>query len=93
MRDLFSFFVNFRLGKSRCLLGFCRLDEGESYKSQKAFVKNDPKCVRKKCRFVRIDADIDGALKGENNEKIDDTALIEVFKKHLVNKTVYIYIL
>ena len=42
----------------------------------------------KKCRFVRIDADIDGALKGENNEKIDDTALIEVFKKHLVNKDI-----
>ena len=42
----------------------------------------------KKCRFVRIDADIDGALKGENSENTDNTQLIETFKKHLVNKDI-----
>ncbi len=41
----------------------------------------------KKCRFVRIDADIDGALK--NGDLPDDEAnkqLVDLFKKHLVNK-------
>jgi molecular chaperone HtpG len=42
----------------------------------------------KKCRFERIDADIDGALKGENSENTDNTQLIETFKKHLVNKDI-----
>ncbi len=42
----------------------------------------------KKCRFVRIDADIDGALKNEDGENADDAALIEAFKKHLVNKDI-----
>ena len=45
----------------------------------------------KKCRFVRIDADIDGALKnGENVENTDDSAIIEAFKKHLVNKDIQV---
>ena len=46
----------------------------------------------KKCRFVRIDADIDGALKGENSENTDNTQLIETFKKHLVNKDITVKI-
>ncbi len=43
----------------------------------------------KKCRFVRIDADIDGALKCDEpiSEK-DEKELIELFKKHLVNKDI-----
>ncbi len=42
-----------------------------------------------KCRFVRIDADIDGALK--SNEEVseeDSKKLIEVFKNNLVNKDI-----
>lgn len=43
----------------------------------------------KKCRFVRIDADIDGALKsGEEVNQDDHKQLIEVFKKHLVNQDI-----
>ena len=43
----------------------------------------------KKCRFVRIDADIDGALKSENAIDEEDTkALVELFKAHLVNKDI-----
>ena len=43
----------------------------------------------KKCRFVRIDADIDGALKSEKVVNEEDTkALIELFKAHLVNKDI-----
>ena len=42
----------------------------------------------KKCRFVRIDADIDGALKNESVEKENADELIEVFKKHLGNKEI-----
>ena len=42
----------------------------------------------KKCRFVRIDADIDGALKGAEVASEDSQALIDVFKKHLVNKEI-----
>ena len=41
----------------------------------------------KKCRFLRIDADIDGALKSEERVSEDDQKdLIEAFKKHLVNQ-------
>ncbi len=40
----------------------------------------------KKCRFVRIDADVDGALKSEDAVSEEETkALIEAFKKHLSN--------
>ena len=42
----------------------------------------------KKCRFVRIDADIDNALKGENAANVDADKLIEVFKKHLKNQEI-----
>ena len=43
----------------------------------------------KKCRFVRIDADIDGALKsGEEVKEEDNKELIEAFKNHLVNKNI-----
>ncbi|MBQ8684887.1 MAG: molecular chaperone HtpG [Clostridia bacterium] len=43
----------------------------------------------KKCRFVRIDADIDGALKsGETASEDEYKALIEAFKTHLVNKEI-----
>ena len=43
----------------------------------------------KKCRFVRIDADIDNALKsGENVQENDHSALIEAFKTHLANKDI-----
>ncbi len=43
----------------------------------------------KKCRFVRIDADIDGALKsGETVSEDELKDLIETFKKHLVNQEI-----
>ena len=43
----------------------------------------------KKLRFVRIDADIDGALKSDSDVTDEDkNALIEVVKQHLVNKTI-----
>lgn len=43
----------------------------------------------KKCRFVRIDADVDGALKnGEEIKEEDHKELVEAFKKHLVNKDI-----
>ncbi len=42
----------------------------------------------KKCRFVRIDADIDGALKSEESATADTAALIDAFKKHLVNQEI-----
>ena len=43
----------------------------------------------KKCRFVRIDADIDGALKsGEEVKEEYHKELIELFKNNLVNKDV-----
>jgi len=42
----------------------------------------------KKCRFVRIDADVDGALKGENLSEDDTKALIETVKKHLNNQDI-----
>ncbi len=44
----------------------------------------------KKCRFVRIDADIDGALKGEGVEEADYKELVEVFKSHLVNQEIQV---
>ncbi len=43
----------------------------------------------KKCRFVRIDADIDGALKSEEGvSEEEQKELIELFKTHLVNKEI-----
>ena len=42
----------------------------------------------KKCRFVRIDADIDGALKNADAKTEDNNELIEAFKKHLNNKDI-----
>ncbi len=42
----------------------------------------------KKCRFLRIDADIDGALKGGDVQESDSEELIETFKKHLVNQEI-----
>ena len=42
----------------------------------------------KKCRFVRIDADVDGALKGESVQEEDCKDLIEAFKSKLVNKDI-----
>ena len=44
----------------------------------------------KKCRFVRIDADVDGALKGENVQEEDSKALVELFKSKLVNQEIAI---
>lgn len=45
----------------------------------------------KKCRFVRIDADIDNALKSDNSvDETDEKALIEVFKENLVNQDLQI---
>ena len=44
-----------------------------------------------KCRFVRIDADIDGALKSElNAEEDEQKTLIEAFKEQLGNKDITI---
>ena len=43
----------------------------------------------KKCRFIRIDADIDGALKATDAISEEQTKeLIELFKKHLVNQEI-----
>lgn len=43
----------------------------------------------RKCRFVRIDADVEAALKAEGEVKQDDYKdLIELVKKHLVNKDI-----
>ena len=39
----------------------------------------------KKCRFVRIDADVDGALKADEVSEDEQKELIETFKKNLVN--------
>ena len=44
----------------------------------------------KKCRFVRIDADIDGALKGETLAEDDAKNLIETVKKHLINQDIVV---
>jgi len=43
----------------------------------------------KKCRFVRIDADIDNALKAENNELNENfDQIVEVFKQNLTNQDI-----
>ena len=43
----------------------------------------------RKCRFVRIDADVDGALKsGEEVKEEDHKDLIELFKNNLANKDI-----
>ncbi len=43
----------------------------------------------KKCRFVRIDADIDGALKSDEEvSQEEQKELIDLFKAHLVNKDI-----
>ena len=45
----------------------------------------------KKCRFVRIDADIDGAIKsGDLPDEEVNKRLVEVFKQHLVNKDIQV---
>ncbi|MBO5480593.1 MAG: molecular chaperone HtpG [Clostridia bacterium] len=45
----------------------------------------------KKCRFVRIDADIDGALKSETQlDEESQKQLVEIFKKYLVNSDIQI---
>ncbi len=42
-----------------------------------------------KCRFVRIDADVDGALKSEEGINEEDAkALIDLFKRHLSNQDI-----
>lgn len=42
-----------------------------------------------KCRFVRIDAELDEALKSaETDSENDYKEIIEVFKKHLINKEI-----
>ncbi len=43
----------------------------------------------KKCRFVRIDADVDGALKSEEGvTEEEQKEIVELFKNHLVNKDI-----
>ncbi len=43
----------------------------------------------KACRFVRIDADIDGALKSEQTvSEEEQKELVELFKSHLVNREI-----
>ena len=42
----------------------------------------------KKCRFVRIDAEVDSALKGENVSEKDSKEIVELFKKYLVNQEI-----
>ncbi len=45
----------------------------------------------KKCRFVRIDADVDGALKSQEEiSEEEQKELIELFKKHVINKDITI---
>lgn len=44
----------------------------------------------KKCRFVRIDADIDGALKGDAVSEEEQKELIETVKKHLINQEIQV---
>ena len=43
-----------------------------------------------KCRFVRIDADIDSALKGENVQEEEFKELIEAFKSKLKNAEIVV---
>ncbi len=42
----------------------------------------------KRCHFVRIDGDVDGALKGAHVEEADGKELIELFKANLINKDI-----
>ena len=43
----------------------------------------------KKCRFVRIDADVNSALKGENAvTEEEQKELVDLFKKYLANQTI-----
>ena len=45
----------------------------------------------KKCRFVRIDANVDGALKSQEEiSEEEQKELIELFKKHVTNKDITI---
>ncbi len=44
----------------------------------------------KACRFVRIDADMDGALKGENADEEKQKKIVEIFKENLVNKEIQV---
>ncbi len=44
----------------------------------------------KQCRFVRIDADIDGALKGDSVSEEEQKDLIEAVKKQLVNQNIQV---
>ncbi len=44
----------------------------------------------KACRFVRIDADMDGALKGENADEEKQKKIVDIFKEHLVNKEIQV---
>ncbi len=44
----------------------------------------------KKCRFVRIDADIDGALKGEAVTEDETKEIVDAFKANLTNKDIQI---
>ncbi len=45
----------------------------------------------KKCRFVRIDADIDGALKSEQTvSEEEEKEIVDLFKEHLINKEITI---
>ncbi len=47
----------------------------------------------KKCRFIRIDADVDGALKSEESVSEEERKeLVDLFKKHLINKDLTIKI-
>ena len=42
----------------------------------------------KKCRFVRIDADVNSALKGEEVTEDEQKELVNLFKKYLTNQTI-----
>jgi len=44
----------------------------------------------KACRFVRIDADVDSALKGENVDEETQKKIVELVKAHLVNKEIQV---
>jgi len=44
----------------------------------------------KKWRFVRVDADIDNALKGAETNEEEQKALVELFKEKLANKAIHV---
>lgn len=45
----------------------------------------------RKCRFVRIDADVDGALKSDSVvSEEEEKAIVDLFKEHIVNKDLQI---